>query len=74
MSVEIKPAVHPGETLEQPASEKSRGARDQDALAAQLLPQGLGLREDAIEIVRQPVCRFYVAHACVFCCCVSYAP
>jgi hypothetical protein len=62
MSVEIEPVVRPGETLEQPASEKSSGARDQDALAAQLLPQRLRSREDAIEIVRQPVCRFCVGH------------
>jgi histidine ammonia-lyase len=62
MSAKIQPAIRPGETFEQPASEKSRGTRDQDALSAQLLPQRLGAREDVIEIVRQPVCRFCVAH------------
>src|ERR1700730_7453682 len=65
MSVEIEPAVCVDETFEQPASEKSRGTSDQDALAAQLLPQRLGARDDAVEIVRQPVCRFCVAHGCV---------
>src|ERR1700674_3762320 len=62
MSVEIEPAVCPDETFEQPASEKSRGTCDQDALAAQLLPQRLGSREDAVEIVRQSVCCSCVAH------------
>src|ERR1700675_206781 len=62
MSVEIEPAVCPDETFEQPASEKSRGTSDQDALAAQLLPQRLGARDDVVEIVRQPVCRFCVGH------------
>src|ERR1700694_5906039 len=65
MSAQSKPAVRPGKTLEQPASEKPRGTSDQDALAAHLLPQRLGAREDAVEIVRQPVCRFCAAHVCV---------
>ena len=56
MGVEIQPPVCPGKTFEQPASEKSGGAGDQDALAAQFLPQRLGAREDVVEIVRQPVC------------------
>ena len=62
MSVEIEPAVRPGEALEQPASEKSRGPRDQDALAAQLLPQRLGAREDVVKIACQPVRCFCVTH------------
>jgi hypothetical protein len=49
----MQPTVRPGEALEQPASEESGGARDQDALAVQLLPQRLGSREDAVEIVCQ---------------------
>src|ERR1700730_2015957 len=65
MSAQSKPAVRPGNTLEQPASEKPRGTSDQDALAAQLLPQRLGARDDGVEIVRQPVCRSCVAHGCV---------
>jgi hypothetical protein len=62
MSVEIEPAVRPSEALEQPASEKSRGTRDQDALAAQLLPQRFRSREDVIEIACQPVRCFCVTH------------
>jgi hypothetical protein len=34
MSAKIKPAVRPREAFKQPASEKSSGTRDQDALAA----------------------------------------
>ena len=59
-SIKIQSAVRPGKTFEQPASEKSGGARDQDALAAQFLPQGLGSLEDAVEILSQPIC-----HGCL---------
>jgi hypothetical protein len=44
--------IRPGETLEQPASEKSSGARDQDALAPQFLPHGLGSLDNIVEIAR----------------------
>src|SRR5260370_19414116 len=65
MRAQSKPAVRPGKTLEQPASEKPRSTCDQDALSAHLLPQRLASRENAIEIVRQPVGRFCVVHVCV---------
>jgi hypothetical protein len=51
LGAQTKPVVCPGEALQQPAAEEARAARDEDALAAQLIPQALGVGQDVIEVV-----------------------
>jgi len=52
VSIKMEATICPNEALEQPASKKPCGARNQDALTAQVPPERLRARQNVLEIAR----------------------